>query len=380
MRARTIRQAIVRKLRDGTLRAKYGLTVELDEGLRQVCVEDATGDSLDAVIAAVQTAWALRWRDGGYGVPEDCDVGEGWIVDPVTRPSVDSSITRVRPVFRALFESDLEGTSWLPQILELARDNQVARRIAASPGRMTPELLEKRWFGDRIQGEIELERTFEFSVPPSERFLLWLIEHPDRLEWPESGGRRAVFGKVAQDQREKLLGLRGDDGERSAIEDARQALRRCGVAGSAKQWWAFEGFTEVDCCIVTDRLVLLIERKRTEGLSESTAWYRGRNQLHRNLEAARELAGGREYAVIVIGEEPILGPDIGDPSVGLPHLTDTDRAELMTHYLGCLTWRQLCEATGVDWGALPRNVARRKSRQRRRSRVRRLGSGFEERH
>ena len=69
---------------------------------------------------------------------------------------------------------------------------------------------------------------------------------------------------------------------------------------------AFEGFTEVDCCIVTDRLVLLIERKRTEGLSESTAWYRGRNQLHRNLEAARELAGGREYAVIVIGEEPIL--------------------------------------------------------------------------
>lgn len=28
-------------------------------------------------------------------------------------------------------------------------------------------------------------------------------------------------------------------------------------------------------------------------------------------------------------------------------------------YLGCLTWRQVCDATGVDYESLPRNVARR---------------------
>jgi hypothetical protein len=59
----------------------------------------------------------------------------------------------------------------------------------------------------------------------------------------------------------------------------------------------------VDCCLEADKIVLLIEGKRTESLSESTAWYSGRNQLHRTLEAARDLAAGREFGVLVIGEE-----------------------------------------------------------------------------
>ena len=120
-----------------------------------------------------------------------------------------------------------------------------------------------------------------------------------------------------------------------------------------------QGFTEVDCCLETDRLVLLIEGTRTESLADSTAWYLGRNQVHRNLEAARALARGREYAVIVIGEERIADRDLGDPSVGLPHLTTSERRDLMAHFLGCLTWRQVCDKTGLDYGSLPRNVARR---------------------
>ena len=108
-------------------------------------------------------------------------------------------------------------------------------------------------------------------------------------------------------------------------------------------------------------MVLLIEGKRTESLAESTAWYPGRNQLHRNLEAARDLAKGREYGVIVIGEEQVADRDLGDPSVGLPHLTDDERRDLMAHFLGCLTWRMVCDATGLDYGSLPRNVARRRA-------------------
>jgi hypothetical protein len=105
--------------------------------------------------------------------------------------------------------------------------------------------------------------------------------------------------------------------------------------------------------------VLLMEGKRTESLSESTAWYAGRNQLHRNLEAARDLANGREFGVLLIAEEPFRDSALGDIRVGFPHLSHDERPELMTHYLGWITWRQLCMATDSDFGALPTNVARR---------------------
>lgn len=37
----------------------------------------------------------------------------------------------------------------------------------------------------------------------------------------------------------------------------------------------------------------------------------------------------------------------------------------MRHYLGCLTWRQVCQANGIDFDSLPRNVARRTKRGKR---------------
>jgi hypothetical protein len=33
-------------------------------------------------LCAVQAAWAYREREEGYGVPQECDPNEGWIVDP----------------------------------------------------------------------------------------------------------------------------------------------------------------------------------------------------------------------------------------------------------------------------------------------------------
>ena len=115
--ARGVRDLIVQKISDGSLFARYRLRVDLSENLDQVCIDDAEGDSLDAVLAAVQAAWSWERRDGSYGVPKDCDCVEGWIVDPVTQPSVNSSITRVRPVFRQLLGKDPTGASWLSQVL-----------------------------------------------------------------------------------------------------------------------------------------------------------------------------------------------------------------------------------------------------------------------
>ena len=358
------RNRIVQKLSDGSLFPGYRLRVDLSKSLGRACIDDAAGDSLDAVLAAVQAAWSWVRRDGNYGVPQDCDRVEGWIVDPVTQPSVNSSITRVRPVFRHLLGKDPTGASWLSQVLRLSKSSGLSATTRSEPGTLLPAVSEQRLYADPVQGNIELERCFEFSVAPGRSFLRWLLENPDRMTWPVSKGYRKSYGATTQARREALTGLKGDSARQAAQASALRALDRHGPENSTRRWWAFEGFTEVDCCLETDKLVLLIEGKRTESLAESTAWYSGRNQLHRNLEAARDLAARREFGVFVIGEEEISETAMGSSEVGLPHLNTAERVELMSHYLGTLTWSEVCEVTGVDYRSLPRNVARRVKRSR----------------
>ena len=277
------------------------------------------------------------------------------IVDAVTQPSVNSSITRVRPVFGQLLGKDPTGASWLPQVMQLSESSGLSERARSDHGIVLPAVSQKRWYCDRVQGPIELERCFELRVAPSSRFLRWLLENTDRMTWPASAGH----GATTRARREALFGRRGDAAQGEAQACALQLLERSGPEKSKRQWWAFEGFTEVDCCLETEKLILLIEGKRTESLSESIEWYLGRNQLHRNLEAARDLAAGREFGVFVIGEREMEETAFGSSKDGLPHLNSTERAELMSHYFGTLTWSQVCEVTGVDYRSLPRNVPRR---------------------
>lgn len=58
----------------------YGMTIDPDSMERDRLIEDTSADFLDAVLCAVQAAWAYSQLD--YGVPESCDMLEGWIVDP----------------------------------------------------------------------------------------------------------------------------------------------------------------------------------------------------------------------------------------------------------------------------------------------------------
>jgi hypothetical protein len=73
------RQAIVDGLR-ANCRAFYGFDLVLDDTLAAGFVADPGGDRLDAVLCAVQAAWAVTQPD--YGIPPGCDPAEGWIVDP----------------------------------------------------------------------------------------------------------------------------------------------------------------------------------------------------------------------------------------------------------------------------------------------------------
>jgi Protein of unknown function (DUF429) len=44
--------------------------------------DDTGADHLDALLCAVQAAWAHRQRENGFGAPQDVDRLEGWIADP----------------------------------------------------------------------------------------------------------------------------------------------------------------------------------------------------------------------------------------------------------------------------------------------------------
>jgi hypothetical protein len=61
---------------------RLGLRLKLTHAQHDTLVDDASGDSLDAVLCMVQAAWALAQYEAGdahYGLP-GCDSLEGWIV------------------------------------------------------------------------------------------------------------------------------------------------------------------------------------------------------------------------------------------------------------------------------------------------------------
>ena len=79
-RQRAARAKILEALTSGALATRYGMTVVAHD---PELVDDPTGDSLDALLCAVQAAWAWRNRgrlfDGSRG---GIDSREGWIADP----------------------------------------------------------------------------------------------------------------------------------------------------------------------------------------------------------------------------------------------------------------------------------------------------------
>ena len=59
----------------------YGIAVEAPPDL----ADDPSGDCLDALLCAIQAAWAWTRGDQGFGLPEHVDPLEGWIADPHVR-------------------------------------------------------------------------------------------------------------------------------------------------------------------------------------------------------------------------------------------------------------------------------------------------------
>jgi hypothetical protein len=90
-------------------------------------------------------------------------------------------------------------------------------------------------------------------------------------------------------------------------------------------------------------ILLLIEGKRKDTVSDSTDWFPGRNQLIRNLEVAQALAAGRKnFAVLLCAETPTELPESAWAN-SLPHLSSAQIQELKRHYLGCATWSAIVQ-------------------------------------
>lgn len=76
------RTEIVKWIRGKALNERYGFSLRTDENLCTDCIGDDSGDLLDSLLCTIQAAWAYSRRDDGFGIPEECDTLEGWIVDP----------------------------------------------------------------------------------------------------------------------------------------------------------------------------------------------------------------------------------------------------------------------------------------------------------
>ena len=61
-------------------RTRLELRLKLTHAQRDALAEDASGDRLDAVLCLLQAAWAQRHGAPRYGLPEQLDPLEGWIV------------------------------------------------------------------------------------------------------------------------------------------------------------------------------------------------------------------------------------------------------------------------------------------------------------
>jgi hypothetical protein len=73
------RAALLSAVLGGGLPPAYALSVKAPATL----ADDPGGDHLDALLCAVQAAWAWRQRDANFGVPRDTDPLEGAIAAPM---------------------------------------------------------------------------------------------------------------------------------------------------------------------------------------------------------------------------------------------------------------------------------------------------------
>jgi len=145
---------------------------------------------------------------------------------------------------------------------------------------------------------------------------------------------------------------RDHDAIKEALELLDKPLRR-------RLWYVLEGESKPDACIETDRLLLVVEGKRTERQATiTTSWMGTRSQILRHMDAAWEVKGMRRVFGLMIVEGSSLGDQQGiSPhwlreteaqiseemlASSLPHRSPQERRTLAEGFLGVTTWQRVC--------------------------------------
>jgi hypothetical protein len=263
----------------------------------------------------------------------------------------DSSQTRVQPIFAALHRQDESGEAWLVRLLRLPR------RAVGPETVVIPASL----------GQLVQPPQFEFPVDPPKSYVQWLIRHPQSLSSPA----QTVWNKWCDHTQKKRRALLAGDIEVQAEATAELEKR---LRLPRRAWWRFEGMTRVDCALLTDSTVVFVEGKRTEtGPSRQVTWHLDRNQVLRVLDCAAVYAlqnNRQHYFVFLVVESDLVEHDpvrqseiemvvLPDTVRGsLPHLTNEERTELLSHYLGVTTWQAIVSEFGLGTEVLLDHVGR----------------------
>ncbi|MGI8716108.1 MAG: hypothetical protein ACR2NR_23585 [Solirubrobacteraceae bacterium] len=259
-----------------------------------------------------------------------------------------SSPTRVQPFFTTLLHRDAAGGSWLPALLRASPYGEARLGdLIDAPGWLQTQLAVRTASG--------LLGCFQYPAPPPRELLAWFIEHPEELVWPPGAQMSADMGRL----RRALIDDDPPGSRPRAQERARELLRK--RSALSREWWRFEEMTQLDCVLITERLVIAVEGNRTGRLEPATEWYPQRSRLAHDLEAAKRLADGKRWFSLILTEE--LLPDADDAHVertlvaATPHLDPAQQRELRDGYLGNLTWEAAFAAVGIPWGSLPQTIA-----------------------
>lgn len=245
-------------------------------------------------------------------------------------------MTRARQFFTPLLESDPSGRRWLSRLLRAAPDAERALgpRLVSDPGSISMTLS--------VRGISGALGAFEYPLAPSRELTAWLVEHPERLTWPQADPETTTQASIL---RRALVHDEPPGSRRRAQERARELQRSRSVL--SQEWWRFEELATFECLLMTDRLVLTVESEHADPLAPASAWYPERPRLVRTMEAARELAGERAWAYLLLSERPIdVAPVLGDAALtgALPHLDPDARRSFAEAYLGNLRWAEAAAA------------------------------------
>ena len=243
--------------------------------------------------------------------------------------------TRAEQLFGALLRRDAAGGSWFARLLGATPyGRERLGELVDAPGWLVTPLAVATATG-RLG-------AFGYQAAPGRELLTWYVEHPDRLVWPPGAELTPETVRL----RRALLVDEPRGAQAKAQDRARELIMTRPPFSSA--WWLFERMADLDCVLISDRLVMTIDVVDGADPEPVTPWYPARSRLVRTLEAARALAEHRRWASLMISDEHVAaGSDEALARTlpeAAPHLSAAERDELHGAYLGNLTWDEVTAA------------------------------------